>query len=983
MNKCFKALFAMVVFPLLILLTGCNSDSGSTEPTVKLESILIVASPITTRGVSELKLAKGNQQPFEATGSYSDGSSEVLTKKVEWHSSDEAIATVTSEGELSGVNAGSTTVTATLDDITSNPVDVTVTDSVITAIQVTPEIVNVAEGQTKQLTVTATYDDNSSNEVTKKVEWHSSDEAIAIVTPEGELSGVNVGPTTVTATLDDITSNEARVTVTDAVITAIQVTPSSVSLPLDLKATTLDATAMYSDGTTSGVTSDVEWSSDNEAIAIVTHEGELSGVSVGPTTVTATLGDITSNDVEVTVTDAVMTEIQVTPSSVTIPKGLLQDLTVTATYSDGTKFDITSYVEWSSGNEAIAIVTPEGELFGVGVGPTTVTATLGGISSNKVEVTITDAVMTAIQVTPAIVNVAEGQTQQLTATATYSDGTTYSVTSDVSWHSNNSLIAIVTPEGELSGVNVGPTTVTATYDDITSNEVKVTVTDAVITGIQVTPSSVTIPKGLPQDLTVTATYSDDTESDVSRFVEWHSDNPDVVTVENITSRLTASRVNMGDALVTATMGDFHDAVVVKVTNAVITGIYLSTQRNSVTKGYTEQLKASGKFSDGMHYDVTDLAEWFSDDISIATVSTEGVLYGVDVGSAIVKATMNNLDVWTNVTVTTPVITDIQITPSSVTLAEGQTQQLTAMATDVNGAESDVTNSADWHSNNPDIATVTSEGVFGVESGSTTVTATYGGSTSHEVDVTVKSISGLFVQADNVGTPLRLVEGDVFEVVAMVIYADGTGANVSDSVTWLTTNDDVADVMPPSEISDIYAISAISAGTATISVTLGGYVSDTSLNVEVCTDDLAGACIDIFDAGDGKLFTSSPSKPYLDSIGEGTETGDGREEVEPEGFFYSFNWYDANELCTTYNEHNLGGRGNWRLATLEELNMELFGTFGNMFTARGWPSSFHYWSVTPGETDGKYYTVYLNNGRFSDTMPTQNHYTYASCVSNNP
>ncbi len=84
MNKWFKALFTIVVIPLLTLLTGCKSDRSISESTIKesaikLERIVIVAAPITTLGVSELTLAKGNKQPFEAVGYYSDGSSRPLT----------------------------------------------------------------------------------------------------------------------------------------------------------------------------------------------------------------------------------------------------------------------------------------------------------------------------------------------------------------------------------------------------------------------------------------------------------------------------------------------------------------------------------------------------------------------------------------------------------------------------------------------------------------------------------------------------------------------------------------------------------------------------------------------------------------------------------------------------------------------------------------------------------------------------------------
>lgn len=134
MNHCFKKLFAKVLFPLFMLLTGCNSEgafSDSKEPSVpriKLERINIAASPITILGVSELTLAKGNQQLFEAVGYYSDGSSRMLADLnfSDWHTSSPDVRRFDKPGELIGVEVGNTTLTATKDGVTSNKVDVNV-----------------------------------------------------------------------------------------------------------------------------------------------------------------------------------------------------------------------------------------------------------------------------------------------------------------------------------------------------------------------------------------------------------------------------------------------------------------------------------------------------------------------------------------------------------------------------------------------------------------------------------------------------------------------------------------------------------------------------------------------------------------------------------------------------------------------------------------------------------------------------------------
>ncbi|MGR5338268.1 Ig-like domain-containing protein, partial [Vibrio gigantis] len=97
-----------------------------------------------------------------------------------------------------------------------------------------------------------------------------------------------------------------------------------------------------------------------------------------------------------------------------------------------------------------------------------------------------------ITVTPAQVSVANGQTQQLLATATYSDGTSSDVSNSVTWTSDEPQTATVTPTGLLSGNAVANTTVEAVKDGVISNTVDVEVTNAVITAITVTPAQVSV-----------------------------------------------------------------------------------------------------------------------------------------------------------------------------------------------------------------------------------------------------------------------------------------------------------------------------------------------------------------------------------------------------------------------------------------------------------------------------------------------------------
>ncbi|MGU5660345.1 Ig-like domain-containing protein, partial [Aeromonas veronii] len=206
----FKYLTILVVFPILMLLTGCKSDGAFSESTaVNLERIEIIPSPITTQGVSKLTLAAGSKQYFEAIGYYSNGSSRTLTDLdvSDWHVNDRNIGYFNLPGVLIGGNTqGIVTVYASKDGITSNVVSVNVTAAVITNITVTPSPVNIAKGQAEQLTAIATYSDNTSSDVTNSVVWMPIDTATITVTSSGLLSGVDVGMTTLTAAKDGIIS---------------------------------------------------------------------------------------------------------------------------------------------------------------------------------------------------------------------------------------------------------------------------------------------------------------------------------------------------------------------------------------------------------------------------------------------------------------------------------------------------------------------------------------------------------------------------------------------------------------------------------------------------------------------------------------------------------------------------------------------------------------------------------------------------------
>ncbi len=131
-----------------------------------------------------------------------------------YESSDETIATVDEDGNVSGVGIGTATITISYGDYSAT-VDVNVVDEEVplTGITLSDTEISIVEGATA--TVTATPDPEDTTDDFAPV-WNSADETIATVA-DGVITGVAAGTTTVTATVGDLSASVA-VTVTEATV---------------------------------------------------------------------------------------------------------------------------------------------------------------------------------------------------------------------------------------------------------------------------------------------------------------------------------------------------------------------------------------------------------------------------------------------------------------------------------------------------------------------------------------------------------------------------------------------------------------------------------------------------------------------------------------------------------------------------------------------------------------------------------------------
>jgi uncharacterized protein YjdB len=463
-------------------------------------------------------------QQLTATGSYSDGSSADLTSLVTWSSAPIGVATVNNTGAATGVAAGSATITATLNSI-SQSTTATVTAPTISAVSITPEGMTLPLDIGQQFTATAIYSDGSSADLTGGVLWTSSSTTIATIDTTGLASTLAPGTTTITATVGSLTDS-TTLTVVAAHLISITVSPFTASLAIGTEQQ-FTATGSFDDGSTQVLPS-VQWSSSAQNVLTVSSTGLGAAVAAGTSTLTATSGAI-SGTASVTVTSATLVSLSIAPANSTMPNEANKQFAATGTFSDSTTQDMTQLVLWKSSNPAVVIINASGLATSVATGNTTIGASFGSVVQSTT-LTVSNVALASISITPANPTISKGTLLRFTATATYSDGSTATLT-NVTWKSSKPQFANVRSSGIVHGKKAGSVTISATAFGVTGTTT-FTVGTGTLVSIVITPLNTSVSTGATQQFTATGTFSDATTQDVTLSSHWSSSNSSVATIAN-------------------------------------------------------------------------------------------------------------------------------------------------------------------------------------------------------------------------------------------------------------------------------------------------------------------------------------------------------------------------------------------------------------------------------------------------------------------
>ena len=184
------------------------------------------------------------------------------------------------------------------------------------------------------------------------------------------------------------------------------------------------------------------------------------GQSAGSYRVIATQnGGALADTAAVTITDVPVASVTVSPTTVSVTVGATTLLTATPKDSNGTPLTGRT-VTWVSSNTAVATVSTSGLVAGVAAGSATITATSEGKNGTSV-ISVTNAPVATVTVTPAVASILVGVTLQLTATLRDSAGNLLTGRS-VTWATSDAALAAVSATGLVTGGAAGLATITAT-----------------------------------------------------------------------------------------------------------------------------------------------------------------------------------------------------------------------------------------------------------------------------------------------------------------------------------------------------------------------------------------------------------------------------------------------------------------------------------------------------------------------------------------
>ncbi len=399
---------------------------------------------------------------------------------------------------------------------------------------------------------------------------------------------------------------------------------------------TYTARGLFSNGKTEEPLSEVTWSTSQPTVATINPNGVVTGLEAGVTSIQAMREGIHSASAQLTVKPQAPIVTSTLTAGDTRVTGMAAPSASIKLMINGIPLDRRVLAD-DEGQWQVDNLIPLNEQDHI-----TSSQLVKHIeSADSDPVVVAPAVLTQITLAPAPTSVLPlelGQTQRFTAFGLFSNGRQEPLISKITWSTSQPTVATIDPNGVVTGLEAGVTSIQAMREGIHSASAQLTVKpqapivtstltagDTRVTGMAAPSASIKLMvNGIPLDRRVLA----DDEG------QWQVDNLIPLNEQDhITSSQLVKHIESADS----------DPVV--VAPAVLTQITLTPDSTTVRPlelGQSRHFTATGLFSNGRAETPLPKVTWAIDQPAVATVDANGVVTGREAGTTTVHAIMKGV-----------------------------------------------------------------------------------------------------------------------------------------------------------------------------------------------------------------------------------------------------------------------------------------------------------------------------------------------------
>ena len=488
----------------------------------------------------------------------------VRAREFIWQSSDPEVASVSTDGRVRALKAGTVTIAAVAADSRRAECELTVLQPV-TGLKAPASRMTLEAGKTSVFSV-AVLPENASNPA---LSYASSNEKVAIVDENGVIHALKAGRTTLTARSVNGVRVRVSLTVTQPV-TRLELSEAVFVLDVGRRLT-LQPSILPADATDRALS----YSSADPEIASVSSRGRVSAQKPGETTVTVRAPSGATASCVLRVVQPVRS-VRAEASRVLLNAGEEKTLVWSVLPEDATDPSL-SFI--SSNPSVLSVDALSGRMTSLRAGSAYVTARSVNGKSARVRVTVEQPVL-SLCLSEQSLTLERGRSLRLSPQIEPADATDRRL----AYHSSDTRVATVSSSGSISAKKAGEAIITVAARSGATAQVRVTVTQPV-TRIDFGYSRRTIGRNETVSLTPSVLPADAT--DPSLF--WASSDPEVASVAP-DGELTGRAV--GTAVITARAGNGKkDSFRVTVKEIPATGLLLERLYLSLTHGQRVSLGA--------------------------------------------------------------------------------------------------------------------------------------------------------------------------------------------------------------------------------------------------------------------------------------------------------------------------------------------------------------------------------------------------------